>query len=54
MERVVKAETKGKADLSALVKVPELAPRLVPLKAPGGDVFADAAAWFAGLEAEIA
>ena len=54
VERVVKAETKRKADLSALVKVPELAPRLVPLKAPGGDVFADAAAWFSGLEEEIA
>lgn len=53
VERVVKAETKQKADLSALVKVPELAPRLVPLKSPGGDVFADAAAWFAGLEEEI-
>jgi len=50
VERVVKAETKQKADLSSLVKVPDLAPRLVPLKAAGGDVFAEAAALFAGLE----
>lgn len=50
VERVVKAETKHKADLSAYTRVPELPPRLVPEKAPGGDVFADAEALFAGLE----
>ena len=52
VERVVK-QTKQKADLSALVQVPDLAPRLVPVKAPGGDVFADAVAWFSGLEEEL-
>ncbi len=50
VEKLVKTATKRKADLAVLVRVPELGPRLVPEKSPGGDVFADALALFAGLE----
>ncbi len=52
-EKAIKAATKKKPDLSALVQVPELGSRLVPDGAPGCDPFAEALELFAGLEEEI-
>ncbi len=52
VETVIKQATKQKADLSHLVRVPDLGPRLVKEHAPGDDVFAEALAMFAGLEEE--
>jgi hypothetical protein len=50
VEKVVKRETKQKVDLSELVRVPELGPRLVPDGTPGGDAFEEALELFEGLE----
>ena len=50
VEATVKKTTKQKADLSHLVRVPDLGPRLVKEGAPGGDAFEDVMALFAGLE----
>ena len=55
VEMAVKRATGSKADLSPLVRVPDLGPRLVPDSAPGeDDPFTQALAWFAGLEDEAA
>ncbi|NCC40373.1 MAG: DUF2800 domain-containing protein [Gammaproteobacteria bacterium] len=50
VEKAIKAHAKRKPDVSALVRVPELGPRLVPSTAPGEDLFAEAEALFEGLE----
>jgi hypothetical protein len=49
-EKIVKASAGRKPDLSALTVTPTLGPRLVPDKAQGEDVFAEAINLFAGLE----
>jgi hypothetical protein len=50
VEKVIRAHAKRKPDLAALVRVPELGPRLVRATAPGEDLFAEAEALFEGLE----
>lgn len=50
VEKVVKRETKQKADLSELVSVPNLGPRLVPDGSPGQDAFEEALELFADVE----
>lgn len=49
-EKVIKRETRQKADLSKLVSVPNLGPRLVPDGSPGQDAFDEALEMFEGLE----